>query len=143
MNNKTSKNTDTEIMITQNDLGQNLYRKRAYYTVVIEQDVLADNMEDADIEFGNSGIDFSKINKEITEENGNVQTYYVDANFTDQDSTTYIGKVNFDPMDDDAQENGDVIIDDMAPENPEGEQNAEYEQERANHIAKSMDRGEL
>ena len=143
MNNKTSKNTDTEIMITQNDLGQNLYRKRAYYTVVIEQDVLADSMEDADIEFGNSGIDFSKINKEITEENGNVQTYYVDANFTDQDSTTYIGKVNFDPMDDDAQENGDVIIDDMAPENPEGEQDAEYEQERANHIAKSMDRGEL
>jgi len=143
MNNKTSKNTDTEIMITQNDLGQNLYRKRAYYTVVIEQDVLADNMEDADIEFGNSGIDFSKINKEITEENGNVQTYYVDANFTDPDSTTYIGKVNFDPMDDDAQENGDVIIDDMAPENPEGEQDAEYEQERANHIAKSMDRGEL
>ena len=111
--------------------------------MVIEQDVLADNMEDADIEFGNSGIDFSKINKEITEENGNVQTYYVDANFTDQDSTTYIGKVNFDPMDDDAQENGDVIIDDMAPENPEGEQDAEYEQERANHIAKSMDRGEL
>ena len=143
MSNKTSKNTDTEIMVTQNDLGQNLYRKRAYYTVVIEQDVLADNMEDADIEFGNSGIDFSKINKEITEENGNVQTYYVDANFTDQDSTTYIGKVNFDPMDDDAQENGDVIIDDMAPENPEGEQDAEYEQERANHIAKSMDRGEL
>lgn len=143
MSNNTNKNTDTEIMITQNDLGQNLYRKRAYYTVVIEQDVLADSMEDADIEFGNSGIDFSKINREITEENGNVQTYYVDANFTDQDSTTYIGKVNFDPMDDDAQENGDVIIDDMAPENPEGEQDTEYEQERANHIAKSMDRGEL
>ena len=143
MSNNTNKNTDTEIMITQNDLGQNLYRKRAYYTVVIEQDVLADSMEDADIEFGNSGIDFSKINREITEENGNVQTYYVDANFTDQDSTTYIGKVNFDPMDDDAQENGDVIIDDMAPENLEGEQDAEYEQEKANHIAKSMNRGEL
>ena len=81
MSNNTNKNTDTEIMITQNDLGQNLYRKRAYYTVVIEQDVLADSMEDADIEFGNSGIDFSKINREITEENGNVQTYYVDANY--------------------------------------------------------------
>ena len=143
MSNNTNKNTDTEIMITQNDQGQNLYRKRTYYTEVIEQDVLADTMEDPDIEFGNSGIDFSKINREITEENGNVQTYYVDANFTDQDSTTYIGKVNFDPMDDDAQENGDVIIDDMAPENLEGEQDAEYEQERANHIAKSMDRGEL
>lgn len=135
--NKTSKNTDTDIMITQNDLGQNLYRKRTYYTLVMEQDVLADNKDDADKKFEDSGIDFSKINKEITEENGNVQTYYVDANYADQDTTTYIGRVNFDPMDDDAQENGDVIIDDMSPEDPEGQQ------ERANHIAKSMDRGEL
>jgi hypothetical protein len=103
----------------------------------MEQDVLADNKDDADKKFEDSGIDFSKINKEITEENGNVQTYYVDANYADQDTTTYIGRVNFDPMDDEAEENGDVIIDDMSPEDPEGEQ------ERANHIAKSMDRGEL
>ncbi len=54
-----------------------------------------------------------------------------------QNRTTYIGKVNFDPMDDDAEENGDVIIDDMAPEDPEGDQ------ERANHIAKSQARGEM
>ena len=135
--NKTSKTTDTDIIITQNDLGQNLYRKRTYYTVVIEQDVLATDKDEADKSFEDSGIDHSKINREITEENGNVQTYYVDANYTDSDTTTYIGKVNFDPMDDEAEENGDVIIDDMAPEDPEGDQ------ERANHIAKSMDRGEL
>ena len=42
-------------------------------------------------------------------------------------------------MDDDAQENGDVIVDDMAPENWD----QEHEQERANHIAKSQDRGEM
>jgi len=65
----------------------------------------------------------------------------VDANYADSDPTTYIGKVNFDPMDDEAQENGDVIIDDMAPENIE--QDKEYDQERANHIAKSQARGEL
>ena len=28
--NNTNKNTDTDIMITQNDLGRNLYRKRTY-----------------------------------------------------------------------------------------------------------------
>jgi hypothetical protein len=135
--NNTNKNTDTDIMITQNDLGRNLYRKRTYYTVVIEQDVLASDQDEADVLFEDSGIDHSKITKDITEENGNVQTYYVDANYTDQDPTTYIGKVNFDPMDDDAEENGDVIIDDMAPEDPEGDQ------ERANHIAKSQARGEM
>jgi hypothetical protein len=139
--NNTNKNTDTDIMITQNDLGQNLYRKRTYYTVIIEQDVLAKDQEEADILFQDSGIDHSKITKDITEENGNVQTYYVDANYADSDPTTYIGKVNFDPMDDEAQENGDVIIDDMAPENIE--QDKEYDQERANHIAKSQARGEL
>ncbi len=135
--NNTNKNTDTDIMITQNDLGRNLYRKRTYYTVVIEQDVLASDQDEADVLFEDSGIDHSKINKELTTEQGNVQTYYVDANYTDQDPTTYIGKVNFDPMDDDAEENGDVIIDDMAPEDPEGDQ------ERANHIAKSQARGEM
>ncbi len=135
--NNTNKNTDTDIMITQNDLGRNLYRKRTYYTVVIEQDVLASDQDEADVLFEDSGIDHSKINKELTTEKGNVQTYYVDANYTDQDPTTYIGKVNFDPMDDDAKENGDVIIDDMAPEDPEGDQ------ERANHIAKSQARGEM
>ena len=138
--NNTNKNTDTDIMITQNDLGQNLYRKRTYYTVVIEQDVLAKDQEEADILFQDSGIDHSKITKDITEENGYVQTYYVDANYADSDPTTYIGKVNFDPMDDEAQENGDVIIDDMAPENLEDK---EHDQERANHIAKSQARGEL
>ncbi len=135
--NNTNKNTDTDIMITQNDLGRNLYRKRTYYTVVIEQDVLASDQDEADVLFEDSGIDHIKINKELTTEKGNVQTYYVDANYTDQDPTTYIGKVNFDPMDDDAEENGDVIIDDMAPEDPEGDQ------ERANHIAKSQARGEM
>ena len=137
--NNTNKNTDTDIMITQNDLGRNLYRKRTYYTVVIEQDVLASDQDEADVLFEDSGIDHSKINKELTTEKGNVQTYYVDANYSDQDPTTYIGKVNFDPMDDDAQENGDVIVDDMAPENWD----QEHEQERANHIAKSQSRGEL
>jgi hypothetical protein len=107
---------------------------------VIEQDVLANDEDEADRLFQDSGINHEKINTELTEENNGVETYYVDANYTDSGKTEYIGKVNYDPMDDDAEENGDVIIDDMAPENTE--QDDEYQQERANHIAKSMDRGE-
>ena len=131
---------ETSISYSEEDLGKNLYRKKTYYTLVIEQDVLANDEDEADRLFQDSGINHEKINTELTEENNGVETYYVDANYTDSGKTEYIGKVNYDPMDDDAEENGDVIIDDMAPENTE--QNDEYQQERANHIAKSMDRGE-
>ena len=131
---------ETSICYSEEDLGKNLYRKKTYYTLVIEQDVLANDEDEADRLFQDSGINHEKINTELTEENNGVETYYVDANYTDSGKTEYIGKVNYDPMDDDAEENGDVIIDDMAPENTE--QNDEYQQERANHIAKSMDRGE-
>ena len=131
---------ETSISYSTEDLGKNLYRKKTYYTLVIEQDVLANDEDEADRLFQDSGINHEKINTELTEENNGVETYYVDANYTDSGKTEYIGKVNYDPMDDDAEENGDVIIDDMAPENTE--QDDEYQQERANHIAKSMDRGE-
>jgi hypothetical protein len=131
---------ETSISYSEEDLGKNLYRKKTYYTLVIEQDVLANDEDEADRLFQDSGINHEKINTELTEENNGVETYYVDANYTDSGKTEYIGKVNYDPMDDDAEENGDVIIDDMAPEKTE--QDDEYQQERANHIAKSMDRGE-
>ena len=127
---------ETSIFYNEKDLGKNLYRKKTYYTLVIEQDVLANDEDEADRLFQDSGINHEKINTELTEENNGVETYYVDANYTDSGKTEYIGKVNYDPMDDDAEENGDVIIDDMAPQDPE------YDQERANHIAKSQDRGE-
>ena len=128
---------ETSIFYSEKDLGKNLYRKKTYYTLVIEQDVLANDEDEADRLFQDSGINHDKINTELTEENNGVETYYVDANYTDSKKTEYIGKVNYDPWDDDSKENGDVVIDDMAPEDPE------YDQERANHIAKSMDRGEL
>ena len=128
---------ETSIFYSEKDLGKNLYRKKTYYTLVIEQDVLANDEDEADRLFQDSGINHDKINTELTEENNGVETYYVDANYTDSKKTEYIGKVNYDPWDDDSKENGDVVIDDMAPENPE------YDQERANHIAKSQDRGEM
>ena len=128
---------ETIIFYSEKDLGKNLYRKKTYYTLVIEQDVLANDEDEADRLFQDSGINHDKINTELTEENNGVETYYVDANYTDSKKTEYIGKVNYDPWDDDSKENGDVVIDDMAPEDPE------YDQERANHIAKSQDRGEM
>ena len=110
---------DTNITYTQKDEGKNLYRKKTYYTLVIEQEVLAKDKDEADKLFGDSGIDHSKINGEITETKNGVETYMVDANYNDSGDTEYMGKVVFDTdtYGDEAIENGDVTIDTYADEN--------------------------
>ena len=108
----------TDIYVNKEDLGKNLYRKKTYYTLCIEQDCLATNKDEADNKFTESGIDYSKINKEIAEEKDGVETYMVDANFTDSDTTEFLGKVVYDDYDglENAKENGDVELDTYALE---------------------------
>ena len=107
---------DTDVMIIKEDLGKNLYRKKTYYTLVIEQDVLAKDKDDADKKFSECGINHSNVNAEITDEKDGVVTYMVDANYTDGASTDYLGKVCY-TDDEYAEENGDVEIDKYAEEN--------------------------
>ena len=88
---------ETDVMYFKDDVGKNLYRKKTYYTLVVEQDVLAKDKDEADTKFTDyGGIDHSKINKDITDANEGVETYMVDANYTDSDTTKYIGKVKYD-----------------------------------------------
>ena len=111
---------DTEVFVNKEDLGKNLYRKKTYYTLCIEQDVLAKNKDEADTLLSdNGGIDHSKITKDLTDANNGVETYMVDANYNDSDTTQYIGKVVYDDYDglENAKENGDVEIDSWALEN--------------------------
>ena len=107
--------TQTDIVLIKEDLGKNLYRSKKYYTLVIEQDVLADNKDDADKKFTECGLNHSKVNNEITDEKDGVSTYMVDANYSDSDTTEYIGKVSY-TDDEYAEENGDVEIDQYADE---------------------------
>ena len=107
---------DTQVMIVKEDLGKNLYRKKTYYTLVIEQDVLANTKDEADKKFGDAGINHSNINAEITDEVNGVTTYMVDANYTDGAYTDYLGKVAY-TDDEYAEEMGDVEIDIYAKEN--------------------------
>src|SRR6056300_628940 len=107
---------DTDIVLVKEDLGKNLYRKKTYYTLVVEQDVLANNKAEADHKFTDfGGINHSNINAEITDEKEGVTTYMVDANYTDGASTDYLGKVAY-TDDEYAEENGDVEIDQYADE---------------------------
>jgi|TARA_B110000438_G_scaffold76262_1_gene76401 hypothetical protein len=116
-------NKITDIMINKEDLGKNLYRKKTYYTLVIEQDVLAKNQDEADAILTDNGIDYSKINKDITETKYGVETYMVDANYTDSDSTQYVAKVVYDEYDglENAKENGDVELSTDADEKEESD----------------------
>jgi len=108
----------TEIMFSEKDVGKNLYRKITYYTLAIEQDVLAKNKDEADKLFlDNGGIDHSQINHEITETKNGVENYMVDANYLESGKTNYVGQVAY-TDDEFAKEDGDVEINDMKNESP-------------------------
>ena len=111
---------ETDVYTFKDDVGKNLYRKKTYYTLVVEQDVLAKDKDEADqkfLDFG--GLDHSKVKDDLTQTSDGVETYVVDANYTDSDTTKYIGKVKYD--DDyqtleEAVEAEDVHIDSYADE---------------------------
>ena len=112
---------DTNIFFGKDDVNKNLYRKKTYYTLVVEQEVIANNKDEADKKFSDCGINHSQINHEITETKNGVETYMVDANYTDSDNTSYMGRIvydtdTYDQSLDDAKENGDVTIDTYEPE---------------------------
>jgi hypothetical protein len=112
---------DTDIFFNKDDVNKNLYRRKTYYTLVVEQEVIANNKDEADKKFGECGIDYSKITHDLTETKDGVETYMVDANYTDSDTTKYMGRVvydtdTYDQSLEDAKENGDVTIDSYEPE---------------------------
>jgi len=108
----------TEIMFSEKDVGKNLYRKITYYTLAIEQDVLAKDKDEADKLFlDNGGIDHSQINHEITETKNGVENYMVDANYLESGKTNYVGQVAY-ADDEFAKEDGDVEINDTKDESP-------------------------
>ena len=88
---------ETDVMYFKDDVGKNLYRKKTYYTLVVEQDVIAKDKDEADKLFlDHGGIKHSAINKDIVDASDGVETYVVDANYTESDTTKYLGKVKYD-----------------------------------------------
>ena len=84
---------DTDIFFSKDDVNKNLYRRKTYYTLVVEQEVIANNKDEADKKFTECGIDHSKITHDLTETKDGVETYYTEANYTDSDTTKYMGRV--------------------------------------------------
>ena len=113
---------ETDVFTFKDDVGKNLYRKTTYYTLKIEQDVLAKDKDEAEQKFlDHGGLDHSKIVKDLAQTSDGVETYIVDANYTDTDTTKYIGKVKYDTDSynqslEEAIENEDIHIDTWADE---------------------------
>ena len=114
---------ETDVYTFKDDVGKNLYRKKSYYTLVVEQDVLAKDKDEADQKFlDHGGLDHSKIVKDLAQTSDGVETYIVDANYNDSDTTQYLGKVKYDTDSynqslEEAIENEDIHIDTWADEN--------------------------
>ena len=114
---------ETDVFTFKDDVGKNLYRKKTYYTLVVEQDVLAKDKDEADKLFlDHGGIKHSAINKDITDASDGVETYVVDANYTESGDTKYLGKVKYDTDTynqtlEEAIEAEDIHIDTWAEEN--------------------------
>jgi hypothetical protein len=102
---------DTNILYTDKDLGKNLYRQKRYYTLVIEQEVLANNQDEANNMFTDyGGVRHEVIDADLTHENEGVQTYMIDANYSDSGKTEYMGKIVYED-EEFAKEDGLVEID--------------------------------
>ena len=72
----------SDVLIHKDNLGKNLYSQTKYYTLKIEQHVLADNKDEAeDMFIENGGIDHSKITNDIAEAKNGVETTIVDADY--------------------------------------------------------------
>ena len=113
---------ETDCYTFKDDVGKNLYRKKTYYTLVVEQDVLAKDKDEADTKFTDfGGLDHGKIVKDLAQTSDGVETYMVDANYSDSGKSEFIGKVVYDEYDglENAVENGDVEIDSLASETDE------------------------
>ena len=113
----------TDVYTFKDDVGKNLYRKTTYYTLKVEQDVQAKDADEADQKFlDHGGVKHSAINKDIVDANDGVETFMVDANYVDSDTTKYLGKVKYDTDTynqtlEEAIEAEDIHIDTWAEEN--------------------------
>ncbi len=110
-------NTKTKLYPRAENLGFNAYRKKTYYTLVVEQDVLARSEDEAnDLFRDGGGINYDRITADLALEDKGVETVIVDANYTGTTDTEYLGKVVLNPDNDYAKEDGDVLLDPWSDE---------------------------
>lgn len=83
----------TNLIISDDDVGKKLYRKKIFYMLTIEQDVVADNKDLAEDLLRDCGIKHENINHHLTIEDNDVATNFVDADYYNSDEIKCLGKI--------------------------------------------------
>jgi hypothetical protein len=97
------------IYVNKDNLGRNVYKIKTQYVLTLEQYVLADTYEDAENKvLDQGGLRHDYINRDITFENSNIETDYIEVEYSDSE-TEYLGKVVQNENDAD-----EVLIDEYA-----------------------------
>ena len=126
----------TGVFFSKDNLGKNLYTQTKYYTLKIEQSVLADDKDEAeDLFLENGGIDHDEVTDKLAIAKNGVETTIVDADYKDSSDTTYLGKVAYDKDDYFAEEDGNVIIDSDIDED---ESQGDVDEDEIQPIEKSL-----
>lgn len=100
------------MLFNKDDLGKKVYSKKSYYTIAVEQSVMAKDKDEADEMFLNGGgIDHDKIKTDLFQDTHGVDTTYTEAFYKDSSGSTYLGTIAYDKDDYFAEEDGNVIID--------------------------------
>ena len=102
--------------IYTDDLGRKVYKVTNYYTVKTEEFVkVAEGEDPFDVWLDQGGIDHDKINQHILHEGPHTEAHYAEA-FGNEHEVEYIGTVTYDEDNEYAEEDGDVILNDLVPE---------------------------
>jgi hypothetical protein len=103
----------TNVYYNINDLGKNIYRVKTFYTLTLEQDVLANDQDEAQtLLTDNGGINYDDL-QSITHQKNGVATYFIDVDYSRSHSLEYLGKVLQD------NETKDICLDDLVNEDIE------------------------
>jgi hypothetical protein len=87
-----AKNTD--LLLSSEDAGKKVYRKKEIYTLTLEQDAVANSEEKAQEKFHDQGGISYKDLRDVAVDGIDVETYFIDADYNTTISFDCLGTVN-------------------------------------------------
>ena len=85
---------ETDLLLSEDDAGKKVYRRKELYTLMLEQDVVASSKDAAHEKLNDQGGISYKDLRDIAVDGIDVETYFVDADYDKTLSFECIGTVN-------------------------------------------------
>ena len=85
---------NTDLLLSSEDAGKKVYRRKELYTLTLEQDVVATSEERAEEKLNDQGGISYKDLRDIAVDGIDIETYFIDADFDKRLSFDCLGTVN-------------------------------------------------